>query len=825
MQTKIDKSARPHRFPRHQLCRWISLPSAALLLALAPWPSLRADTAADAPAAKDEIVKLPEFSITSERETSYTGTTAMSTTRSGVPLSDLAQSVTVLNRAFFNDYKPSILAHSLNYVGGTQTGTINWSVDRFIIRGFVGEGDYVDGFRTMTDRNTDMNLIDHVEIIKGPAAIFIANAVNSVGGVVNKVSKSPTGYNEGALTVQWGIWDADRADLDVGGPITPDKKLMYRLLINRQQSKGFYDHTYDNRTSIVPMLAYKFNDNTSVWIKYENFDCHYSSYNGIPLDGSGYVAGQANAPVIAAVSRQSNIDGEDSPRNWRTDYFYRLWGQFTTRPADWIAIRFAAFDSKDTQRRVESILATNNITENLSTGGTVLLPTGYQIPPTGTLITVPVNEGGNGVATPYAKGNLLRRSTTAVDGDYQPRRELQNDYVFTFDTWAVHHNLLVGWDAYDSPDDTKTYSSGGTSNATSSAIDPFNPPYKTNGADTVVVNTKQLPTSNRHIQQNFSKAYVLETASFLKDRVILDWGANRSRYESSLTNDTYNQNTGVFTPAASGTSNNIPNSVAYKNLVQYGILIKPLPNVSVFFDDNRNFAFSGFGATGPLQPNIGRQKEIGVKSTWFDNRLAFNVTYFDATSANNTVPAFPQTTPPSFLTVGTETSRGIDGDWTFAVTKNLYLLGSFAWFNANIGLAGVPISAAVGSPTWGQVIQPYDGKAHSSIPVDAVSQHNVALWARYTFTEGRLKGLTLGLGANYLDKRAITDNTNNVFFGYVPSRTLVDGVISYTTKHFVYQINGENLLDKRYIYSGRSQLVIIPGEPLNASVSVTYKFL
>jgi iron complex outermembrane receptor protein len=805
MQMKIDTY--PHRFPRHPLCRWISLPAAALLLALSPMSPLRADTAADAPASKEEIVKLPEFSVNSEKETSYTGTTAMSTTRSGVPLSDLAQSVTVLNRAFFNDYKPSILAHSLNYVGGTQTGTINWSVDRFIIRGFVGEGDYVDGFRTLTDRNTDINIIDHVEIIKGPAAIFISNAVNSVGGVVNKVSKSPTDYNVGALTVQWGIWDANRADLDIGGPITPDKRLMYRVLVNRQQSKGFYDHTYDNRTSIVPMLAYKFNDNTQVWIKYENFDSHYSSYNGVPLDGTTYVSGQANAPHILAVPRQWNIDGEDSPRNWRTDYFYRLWGQFTTRPADWIAMRFAAFDSADTQRRVESIISTTNVSANTTTGGTVTIP-GYQIPPG------------------YARGTLLARSTTAVDGDYQPRRELQNDYVFTFDTWDVNHKLLVGWDAYDSPEDTKTYSSGGSSNATSSAIDPFNPPYISGAADTVVVNTKQPPTTFNHIQQNFAKAYVLETASFFKDTVILDWGANRSRYESSRSQDNFNQNTGVFTPATStGATPTIwTDTTAYKNLVQYGIVVKPLPNVSVFYGDNRNFAFNGFGVSSLLPPNIGHQKEIGIKSTWLDHRLAVNVSYFDATSANNEVPSFPQTNPPTFLTVGTETSRGIDGDFTYAVTKNLYLLGSFAYFNANIQLAGVAISST--SPvTWNQVIQPYDGLPHNTIPVDNVSQRNAALWARYVFTEGRLKGLSLGLGANYLGKRAITDNGNDVFFGYVPARTLVDGVISYTTKHFVYQINGENLLDKHYIYAARSELVIIPGEPLNASVSVTYKFL
>jgi iron complex outermembrane receptor protein len=794
----------PPRLYRPRLCRWISRRRAAaftVLLAFCPLPSLHADTPASDTGG--EVVKLPEFSITSERDVSYNGTAALSTTRSGVELSDLAQSVTVLNRAFFNDYKPALIAQTLNYVGGAQTGTINWSVDRVMIRGFVGEGDYVDGFRTLDDRNTDINIIDHVEIIKGPAAIFIANAVNTAGGVINKVSKSPTDYAEGALTVQLGMWDANRADLDIGGPITSDKKLTYRFLLNRQLSNGYYDHTYDHRTSIVPMLAYKFSDNTQAWIKYENFDSHYSSYNGIPLDGTNYVAGQPNAPVIAAIPRKWNIDGEDTPLNWRTDYFYRIWGQFTTRPADWIAIRFAAFDSADTQRRVESILNTINTSQTVTVNGvpTVVSVPGYQIPPG------------------YVRGTPLSRSTTAVDGDYQPRRELQNDYVFTFDTGPVGHKLLLGWDAYDSPEDTRTYSSGATSTATSSAIDPFNPPYKSGAADTVFVNTKQPPTSFNHIQQNFAKVYTLETASLLKNRVIADWGFIRSRYESSRTQNNYNQ----VTQTATADSNVFPDTVAYKNLVQYGLLVKPLPNVSVFYDGSQNFAFTGFGtlpngSQGLLAPTQGRQREAGIKSTWLNNRLAVNVAYFDAFQINNTVPSFPQTSPPTFTTLGRESSRGFDGDWSFAVTRNLYLLGSFAYFKAHVDVETSPVP-------FNLITQPFDGQVHSNIPVDNVSEHNASLWARYMFNTGMLKGLSIGVGADYLAKRAITDNNNNVFFGYVPARTLVDTSISYTTKHFVYQLNITNLLDKRYIYSARSELVIIPGEPLNASISVTYKFL
>jgi len=751
--------------------------------------------ATPAPAADEEVITLPSFNITSEKDDSYTGRQALSTTRTGVDLSNLAQSVTVLNRAFLQDISPTIMAKSLNYVGGAQTGTINWSVDRFMLRGFVGEGDYVDGFRTQTDRNTDINLVDHVEIIKGPAAIFIANAANTVGGVVNKISKSPTDFKVATLTLQVGQWDANRMDIDIGGPITKDRKLQYRFLVARQQADGYYDHTYDNRSSILPMLAYHWNDRTEAYIKFEAFNCHYSSYNGVPLDGTSYVYGQPYTPQLLAVPKKWNVDGEDAPLNWRTDSFYRLWGQFTTRPADWIAIRLAAFDSKDTQRRVESILNTINISATTTTGTPVSIP-GFQIP-----------QG-------YVRGTPLARATTAINGDYQPRRELQNDYVISFDTGPVGHKLLIGADILDYPQDTKTYSSGGTSTATSSAIDPFNPPYKSGAADTVSVNIDQTPVSYNHIQQNFAKMFVLETASFLKDRVIANWGVSRSRFETARTQNNFNQ----VTQLATADSNIFPDSVAYKNLVQYGLLVKPLSNVSVFYGMSRNFAFSGFGARldgtqGLLPPSSGEQKELGVKSSWLENKLNVNVTYFSVKQANNTVPTFPQTNPPSSTLVGGETSRGFDGDWSYEVSKNLYLMGAFAYFDAKIDLA---------SP-WNQILQPYDAKVHSTIPVDNVAEHTASMWARYVFTEGAVKGLSLGLGVNYLDKRAITDNSNNVFFGYIPARTLVDAAIIYRTKSFTYQINIDNLLNKDYMYAARSELVMIPGSPMNIRASVTYK--
>ena len=729
----------------------------------------------------EEAVRLPTFTIRSEKDASYLGREALSTTRTGAPVADLAQSVVVLNRSFLNDINPTIIAKALTYVGGAQTGTIDWSVDRTMIRGFVGEGDYVDGFRTQTDKNTDLNLIDHVEIIKGPAAIFIANQANTVGGVINKISKSPTSYGVGTLTVQVGRWDGNRADLDVGGPVAPGSRFLWRLLLAAQDSKGYYDLTYEKRHSILPMLAYRPNGDTEDWIKFESFDSHYSSYNGIPLDG--------RTNQIAAVPIKTNFN-EDTPLNWRTDWFTRLWGQFTAHPTDFCAVRFAAFDSHDTQRRVESILSpTGATTPTVQPDGSFAFTPNaqYVIPPN------------------YAPGQLIPRTVTAINSDSQPRREFQNDYVFSFTTGPANHKLLLGADAIDYPQTTRTYSSGPNSTAVTSGIDPFNPTHP----GTLSIDFNQPPANTLDRSQRFAKIYALETANFLGNRLIASLGATRNRYALSSSSVTFNQST-VVTAAPSV----VPETLLYKNLLQYGIVLKPLPNLSVFYGYNQNFSANGIQFGQFLSPQEGKQKEAGVKTEWLDGRVSASFTHFEVVQLNNTVPAFPQTTPPSNVLVPGTVSRGWDGDFAVSIGTHLDVIGSFAWLSAH-----VPLPAP-----WNLAPQPFDGKVHQSLPVNNVSQQSVAAWTRYKFTGTRSKGLAVGVGVSYLAKRAITDNANMIFYGYVPGRTLVDAVINYETGRFKYQVNIDNVLDRNYIYAARSNQVMIPGSPTNVRVSITCKF-
>jgi len=293
-----------------------------------------------------------------------------------------------------------------------------------------------------------------------------------------------------------------------------------------------------------------------------------------------------------------------------------------------------------------------------------------------------------------------------------------------------------------------------------------------------------------------------------KDRLILNYGITRSRVSAGTTN----RLTKVVTT---------PEFVVNKNLKQYGAVFKIVNGVNLFYGYNENFALNGVGTVNgvagtPLPPKQGKQSEIGLKTEFWNKKITFNISYFDVQQQNNTVPSSPfNPANPNVLIPGV-ISRGFDGDATFQVNRNLYLMGSFSLFSAK----------SVLGPAAATFVQPYTNSIITgSIPVDNISETSFSVMGLYRFTEGPLNKLNLSLGVNSLAKRAITDNANQVWFGYVPGRTLVNVTASYRwNKHISYGLNIDNLLNKKYIYSVRSVNVIVPGTSTNVKFNVDYTF-
>lgn len=739
----------------------------------------------------EQAVQMPAFTVeTPQNDTSLTGTESTSTTRIAVDSFDLTMSVKSLNRALIDIVNPMNLSDMVNYVGGGQTGTLSWTSGRLIIRGFVSDGDYVDGFNPQTASNVDLFIYDRIEVIKGASAIF--NTSSPPGGLVNKITKSPTEYSFANFGIEYGAFDAGKVMVDVGGPITKDKKLLFRVLGTLTDQHGYYDNTHFSRDLAGVMLTYKFSPETQLTMKEWYWNTFFPSYNPPPID--------PNTLTYWPGLSYKRDTSEDAPANWRHELVYRTDFLFTTAMAPWASFRLAGQYGWETARRVESVATS-------WTGGNAAGITAQ--PGSGVFA---VTGGGATFIYPYVRGvSVLPRATTA-EQTYNPNRELQADYDFHFDVGPAKTNLLAGGGFVDGSSRRWAYT------GTSSPIDIY-----TVAPPTVTVNLNVPTTLTNNLNQTY-KIYARDTTNFFNDRLILDYGFTRA----INTQDSFND----LTHAVATNQYYV-----YQNLRNYGILVKPLPptagfpNVAVFYNSSQAFGPNAPINNIPTPSAIDATRELGLRFKWLDDRLQGDVSYFQASASNQTVPSFPFT--GSNVLIAGIISYGFDGDFTFNATKNFSILLTFADYSAYA--PGQPANVAVIQP--GLVGQPAYGvngagiAASSSntlahkVPVDDVAEQTWSVLARYMFdNSSALKGLDVAVGVDYQSKRAITDNANQIFFGYIPGRTLVNLFTNYKVGHITYGINLDNLFNTRYIYSARSVNVIEPGTPIDIKGTITYAY-
>jgi len=760
-----------------------------------------------------QAVQLPTFTVnTPQNDTSLTGTEAMSTTRVATDLFNLSQTVTVLNRAMIDIVNPMNMSDMVNYIGGAQTGTLNWTSGRLMIRGFSpgGDGDFVDGFNPNVASNVDMFMYDRIEVVKGASAIFFSNGL--AGGTVNKITKSPTSYSFANFGVEYGAFDSGKLKFDAGGPITTDGKLMYRVLATDTHLHGYYDNTPFHRILGAVMLKYQFTPDTQLTLKEWYWKTYFPSFNPAPLDPN-------TLTYFPGLSYKRDTS-ENAPSNWRKDLVYRTDLLFTTRINSWSAFRIAAQSGWDTGSRVESVAtswtdtpggtAVNGVTGQVGSGVFAVAAPGTSVPgfssaQTTAAITAP--NGQTSFTAPYVRGvSVLPRSTTA-EKTYAPNRDLQMDYDFNFDTGPVSQNLLVGGSFVDNSTHRIAW------NGVSNPIDIY-----TKTPPTVLVNLA-VPTTQTDALNQTAKLYIHDSAGFFNDRLLIDYGWVR-------VGNTQDQNNDLVLPHTVVT----PQYYVYQNLRDYGGVFKVTPGIAVFYSWTQTFQSNAPGATGAPTPSaLDQSKELGVRGKLLDNRLTANVSYFQASASNQTVPSFPFN--GSNVLIGGIISHGFDGDASFDVTPNFTLLGTFADMKTFVPSGpsnATVIQPGLVGPAYGVNGAAFTPNASDTLPTqvpeDNVARHTYSLLGRYSFTDETLKGLTVAAGVDYQSKRAITNNANQVFFGYVPARTLVNAFANYRTGHILYGLNIDNLFDTKYIYSSRSVNVIEAGMPINIKGSVTYNF-
>ncbi len=806
--------------------------SRALLAALT-WGSAQAAFGQGAPAApaqKDEPVKLAEFTITENAANPYLSKQALSGTRVAMAIQDIPQTVSIVTSDFITDSMSRRMLDAAKYVTPVVESTLPMGGDRYTIRGFQVSHEFIDGMVISGEDGYSMTLapynIDRVEVIKGPNAILVPGG--APGGQFNPITKSPILKDQQSLTLELAQYFGNSISTDVNRVLSKEKGLAVRVVAAYWNSHGYQKNSFRRGYEFAPSFSWQLSPTSKFVLKAEFVQNREIPGFGQPIDPS--IGSDGYAKLASGLPRNWSFGSENyDHRHRRTD---RITAELLTTLSDHITSRLVVSADhilREDQGGTTAAIFTANAAGALVAFNPTRNPTTGKYEP-GVTWTVD-NSGPFAVATSTvtplpAPGAYVYRRTNNSDHLYYNEAHLRNDYAGKFDSEFVKSTTVGGLAANYSKTKWKSYvgqSQGpDVTNATLGSI-----------TYTPYVFPEPNPTAgvqNRTVKLQEMQLYVYETASFFQEHLLLSGGA--SKYFGSMTRT---DNTGV---AAIGDRT----LSITTNATSYGIMVKPIKEVGVFFSRNSSGeTMPGSLQAGnpglspannpPFKPSNGTQQEYGAKTSLLNDALTLSFAHFDIAQSNYAVPnseyyvlvaqgnqaaanALPSNT---YLDVK---SKGWEAEGSYALSRNLTLIGNISKFKYR-------------QPT--------------GVRIRAVPDNIYAIYGDYRFTEGALKGFGFNIGLDYHSDTvgesvtgltttkplaSVTARYPGVAAGFVPqeasykieARSLVNVGFTYRMKEWTARIQINNALDKDYVYAGGSRTSVVAGDPRNIRSSVTYKF-
>ncbi|EHO05224.1 TonB-dependent receptor [Myroides odoratimimus] len=265
--------------------------------------------------------------------------------------------------------------------------------------------------------------------------------------------------------------------------------------------------------------------------------------------------------------------------------------------------------------------------------------------------------------------------------------------------------------------------------------------------------------------------------------------------------------------------NNTENATVDRWNPIFGLIVSPTKNINVFGSyttttslrqSNNQLASGGVGG-----PQDTKQFETGVKTSWFNEQLLFNVTYFNAKNSNllaQVYDASGNAVTGIYEKAGNLNRQGVEIDLTGKITNNLQVMMGYAYLDAQYK----------DSPVY------YEGSAPMNAP-----KHTANGWVNYQF-DGSWKGLTVGAGAYFVGKRPVNEYslTPNAAHGTMagvepfdmPDYTTINAQVSYSFKNATLRVFANNIFDNRGYTSYYRGGYINEIAPRNFAAQLTYRF-
>ncbi|GHC65428.1 TonB-dependent siderophore receptor [Neogemmobacter tilapiae] len=192
--------------------------------------------------------------------------------KSGVPLAEVPQSISVVTTTELEFRKPRQIEDAIKFVPGINAST--WGTDnrydQFSLRGFdMGTGAlYRDGLPqkalNFTAFSTDPYMIERVDVLRGPAGVLYGS--NDAGGMVNLVTKRPVFDRVAEGRLGFASHGTAEAAFDWGNVLNAEGTLAGRLTGLVRDGGTAVDGAEDDRYFIAGGLTWAPTDQTSLTI-------------------------------------------------------------------------------------------------------------------------------------------------------------------------------------------------------------------------------------------------------------------------------------------------------------------------------------------------------------------------------------------------------------------------------------------------------------------------------------------------------------------------------------------------------------------------------
>jgi iron complex outermembrane recepter protein len=212
------------------------------------------------PVAPDSV--LPTIAVNAGALPDDSGFVAFSSdtaARTDTPIDETPQSVQVITSDQIKSHQTQSTLDALGMAGLAVVNESQGNAASVYVRGFSASfmrNGILDLAANPSVFSLPMAAIDRIEILKGADSI-LAGAMYP-GGTVNVVTKQPTANPVRELTVQTGSYGDWLGTVDLGGGLTRDNRLTYRLVVSGErsgESSGGYDG--NKMFYLAPSLGWK----------------------------------------------------------------------------------------------------------------------------------------------------------------------------------------------------------------------------------------------------------------------------------------------------------------------------------------------------------------------------------------------------------------------------------------------------------------------------------------------------------------------------------------------------------------------------------------